>query len=192
MLQASKSSSRSTKKPSLRAQTGTSSRSPAKKPAKNVPRSRIPKNSSSRLTVHVSRDLLDDSDSGTTNRRKGRAASAKSHLAKKQSHLTRDSQARSSPRRKDKVFIPGERTSPRKRKGRGDREKGGESSVKEREGGEDVNESSVELDEDTFKKVRRRGGGAEGKGGKREGRRKKEREGKEREGTGFFVCSVRR
>lgn len=154
-FQSSKNSSRSTKKSSLHVST----RSPAKKPPKNA---RVPK-SSSRLTVHVSRDLLDDSDSGTANvsrKRKGGAVSAKVHLTSKRAHLSGEVRARSSPRRKEaeKVFIPGERTSPRKRKGRGDREKRAESGVRaaavQGEDGEDLNESSVKLDDDTFQKVR--------------------------------------
>ena len=62
---------------------------------------------------------------------------------------------RSSPRRRDKVFIPGERTSPRKRKGRDNGKDPGVVSIEEmEENGNLDDEGSVQLDDDTFQKVK--------------------------------------
>ena len=175
-MQSSKGSSRSSKK---LLHSSSSRGSPAKPKQGGRGHTHASKNSSSQqhLTVNISRDLIDTGDSDTASnasgrrsRRKRKGASAKAALPPtKRTHLsavkTRSS-PRASPRRKERVFIPGERTSPRKRKGRGtaggDAEKilgaesGGEEAI-EGVAGEEVEEESVELDDDTFKKVRKSG-----------------------------------
>lgn len=166
-MQSSKTSSRSSKKsvhtvPRIPAKTKKASRSHGSKAA---PPPHAARPAHPHLTVNISRDLLDgeqDSDTGsnasstrTSHRR--RAATSKSRRLlppAKRSHLSEE-RVRSSPRRKDKVFIPGERTSPRKRKGRGN----GKApnvvvSIEEMEGNGDLDDQGgVELDDETFQKV---------------------------------------
>lgn len=75
-------------------------------------------------------------------------------MASKKARFSEAAGSRSSPRRKEKVFIPGERSSPRKRKARGDGEKRAEPSRAVEEDGErDPGADGVELDDDTFKRV---------------------------------------
>ncbi len=62
--------------------------------------------------------------------------------------------ARNSPRIKERVHIPGERSSPRKRKRRGEGEKRVEPELEGGGGRVELDGNGVELDEDTFKKVR--------------------------------------
>lgn len=119
----------------------------------------------SQLTVNIARDLLDvdggGSDTGSN------ASSNTRRSSRRRGNKTTPSQPRPSPSpnrkvraRRERVFIPGERSSPRKRKGHENaKEKGtgmgAEKQVQSdgKEKSHDPNDSSVELDDDTFKQV---------------------------------------
>lgn len=115
--------------------------------------------------MNISRDLLEgESDTGsnasgtrTRSRKRGAPFGANASPAKKTELVSRQTRlaANSRKREMEKVIIPGERTSPRKRKGRGDVEKRVESSVEEEEEGEGEREVDPDgLDDDTFKEVK--------------------------------------
>ena len=145
----------------------------AKKPSRHTAAPDSTPNS--HLTVNISRELLEregDSDTGSsvsgrrTSSRRRKTVSSQQQLPRAKRvelGVAEGGQGKSKPTgsrsrgRKQKVFIPGERTSPRKRKVRGD---GGGNDMEKVEGVaergklSDLEDSSVELDDDTFKKVK--------------------------------------
>ena len=129
----------------------------------------LPRSGSPPLTVNILRELLDaegDSDadsnaSGVAHTQSRRKASSNHHYSEtKKTRLNATETSRNggkanSRRRKDRVFIPGERTSPRKKRGHETESKGEEEKVGEvRERTSDLEDNSgVVLDDKTFQKV---------------------------------------